>query len=90
MYIYKEIKYMSWIKIEERLPKLHEYVLVVEYASDNGWVGLIKGCYIRIASLRDINGSKWSVVGSDDLPRIAENGYAKVTHWMPLPEPPNM
>ena len=63
----------KWIPVTERLPEIHTNVLVVDKAHD-----------MAVGSLEKIwDGIVWvcpfSAVDDDDC---------KITHWMPLPEPP--
>ena len=68
-----------WISVEERLPdKSHDWVLVIgKWESDGGWI------VPHVAECRDgiwvTNGTGW---------RKIEDLHIKITHWMPLPEPP--
>lgn len=80
---------MEWISVEDRLPD------VVAYASSDvlvcgiqmGEVLFIdnpyKGDYLTTVGWLNKNG-KWDFVQSD-----RGNKLDPVTHWMPLPEPPN-
>jgi hypothetical protein len=65
---------MKWISIEERLPQEKERVLVLE-KEEHG-----DPFFISIAN-RDED-EFWL----DDGPALELD---KITHWMPLPEPPN-
>ena len=73
-----ERKRGEWISVKERLPKLHTEVLV--YRGNLGGMG----GYVSIDHM-DV---RWV----DDEPMWSSDVLAwksKVTHWMPLPEPPN-
>lgn len=64
---------VKWINVNESLPKRHENVLV--FIPDNGWM------YIA------------HFVGRKNKKILFDNSYwfgptSKVTHWMPLPKPP--
>lgn len=62
----------KWISVEERLPPREHNVLVV-----NGHG------YVRMRAFWKKEGSKWTW--------ISNNGFSRendITHWMPLPEPP--
>lgn len=70
----------EWISVDDRLPsKQHDWVLVACKLVPEGWHGVP-----HIAELR--NGVWWA--NCYDAP-LAEEGI-EVTHWMPLPEPPDM
>ena len=68
-----------WISVEERLPdKSHDWVLIIgKWESDGGWI------VPHVAEYREgiwmTNGTGWNKI--EDL-------HIKITHWMPLPEPP--
>lgn len=68
-----------WISVEERLPgKGHDWVLIIgKWESGGGWI------VPHVAEYREgiwmANGTGWNKI--EDL-------HIKVTHWMPLPEPP--
>ena len=72
---------MEWISVKDKLPKINIYVLV--YASD--FHSSMKKTYcddsIRIANLDEYD--EWQDL-DDDYWGCKMN----VTHWMPLPEPP--
>ena len=61
-----------WISVEERLPEDQRDILTV-----NGH-GLI-----RIMGLYHKHGDKWSWVHDERIKH-----YNDITHWMPMPEPP--
>ena len=63
---------MSWISVKDRLP---EYGLRVLAAYDDGVVriGISKGYFPEVVTKRQ---------------DARAFGFAEVTHWMPLPEPP--
>jgi hypothetical protein len=66
---------MKWIRVEDRLPEHHRNVLVF-YS-----VGLSYS--IAIGVIRDTDcGELWFYLG--DSSQINHH----ITHWMPLPEPP--
>lgn len=69
----------KWIPVSERLPERPEYdwVLVQVKMNPEDYYGVP-----HIAELR--NGTWYD---EDDLP-LEEFRSVKVTHWMPLPEPP--
>lgn len=62
-----------WIPVTERLPEVHENVLVIDKAHDIG-----------IGSLEPLwDGTVWVVPFAD-----VDDEFCMITHWMPLPEPP--
>lgn len=62
-----------WISVTERLPEEHEVVLVVDKANDIG-MGTLEPLW---------DGTVW-VVPFEDV----DNEFRPITHWMPLPQPP--
>lgn len=62
----------EWISISERLPECHTKVII--YYNDNQSLGI----YDEL--------DEWNVFYSNGLK--TENPANKITHWMPLPEPP--
>ena len=73
----KKFKPKRWIPCSERMPKPNEYVLYV-WRSKNGAVSVLHGWHIEN---RVENAWHQSGIG---MSRSNE----EVTHWMPLPEPP--
>lgn len=67
-----------WIPCNERMPENNVPVLYV-WRSQNGAVAVLHGWHFEIRSL----GSAWHQSGMG-MHRPDE----EVTHWMPLPEPP--
>ena len=66
---------MEWIKCEDRLPEqIGSYLAYYSTkGQDNMW----------------LNSIGWVFFNSDKNFAIPSGGFAeKVTHWMPLPEPP--
>lgn len=55
---------MEWIGVEDRLPRIDQFVI---WYSVEGNMGI------------------WEIDKDDDMPWLKE-----VTHWMPLPEPPEI
>lgn len=79
---------MNWIKCSDKMPELYIYVLVF---ADNKVLGDIKPyCIARW------NGDRWGFVNADPLETCCgawvDIEYPMdtddVTHWMPLPKPP--
>ena len=63
----------EWVRVEERLPRLRENVLVCAYWHEH-W-----GAYIGWN-----NGHGWTVSCG-----IGQRNDVQVSHWMPLPAPPD-
>jgi len=63
----------EWIPVTERLPEIHTNVLVVDKAHDMA-VGSLEKIWDSIVWI-----CPFSAVDDEDC---------KITHWMPLPEPP--
>jgi len=74
------IRDAKWIPVGERLPK--------EYRHENGepieFNVLLPGA--NVAPTLCFDGSQWYEM---DWKHMRTNGYYTVTHWMPLPAPPN-
>ena len=69
-------KVPKWIDVDERLPDKNENVLIAA----NGYVH--SAAYYEYS-----DGMAFSTETGDDM-FCAGHGKDKVTHWMPLPEPP--
>lgn len=69
-------KVPKWIDVDERLPDKNENVLIAA----NGYVH--SAAYYEYS-----DGMAFSTETGDDI-FCAGHGKDKVTHWMPLPEPP--
>ena len=76
------LKALRWTTVEERLPEARKTVLV-SINSVNPEIQAENGPCVFIAWLNE-NG-----VWEDILDEIPANVW-KVTHWMPIPEPPKM
>jgi hypothetical protein len=63
----------EWISVEDRLPEHKERVL-------GYWAALEDGAYEGIEISWRANSNIWT---SYFVP-----GFSEITHWMPLPEPP--
>ena len=66
----------NWISVEDRLPKNNECVLVFANDIISNWM-LTLEAYI----CPEYDSFDWIQLDGEDFPCI-------VTHWMPLPEPP--
>jgi hypothetical protein len=66
---------MEWIKCSERLPEDDKYVLVWD-----GNINLDNFPFYEIAAYRTFNNGSFFISG----PYVLQ----KITHWMPLPNPP--
>lgn len=66
---------MEWIKCSERMPEIGESVI-----GWNGWA--IRNCSYRI------NTYAKTEKGRQPRFEVSEGIWHRVTHWMPLPEPP--
>jgi len=71
---------MEWVSIEDRLPAQAVYVVIAHFDHRHK-VGMY------FVSIAERIGTHW-YEGKDGT-EVTENGkYGKVTHWMPLPDPP--
>lgn len=79
-------KQPKWISVKDRLPEDEGYYLVRVYYSD------IEHCAFEVYGWYKGSFIYWA--GGMELPvginTHGENIPMKVTHWMPLPEPPKM
>ena len=77
---------MDWISTKDRLAPKHQDVLVHVVKEVNGAVYR----ETLVAELcRNGNDLFWQIVGCSDCPwHYPKDGV--ITHWMPLPEPPNL
>lgn len=71
----------EWISVKDRLPDDDQCVLVIDRDSHtNGPMNIVSVIYNAECSLE----YRW------EIDHFCESSYAgDVTHWMPLPEPPN-
>ena len=65
---------MKWISIEDKLPEKYKYVL--GYGSES--------------TLHGQNYDQVKLDKNGDWIAISNYTHLRVTHWMPLPEPPNI
>jgi hypothetical protein len=70
----------GWISVDERLPDNCRAVLVaLEGLTIGGAPAMVIGSY---------SGGFWMVADADGTHYLTKYMRYKVTHWMPLPEPP--
>ena len=76
---------MKWISVEDRLPEKNKKVLIwIEgYSAHSGMHWTRKGYW-----LCPWHGDRWAEAFMDKACEHLDMGFAEVTHWMPLPEPP--
>lgn len=73
-----EAQVPRWISVDERLPETREWVLVIgEFVPEGGWF---------VPHIAEYYRDSWRL--DDDEYSYPEDRHIKVTHWMPLPEPP--
>lgn len=73
-------KQSGWISVEERLPDNCRAVLVaLEGLTIGGAPAMVIGSY---------SGGFWMVADADGTHYLTKYMRYRVTHWMPLPEPP--
>jgi hypothetical protein len=71
----------EWISVKERLPQkpTFDWVLVQTKMIPEGWYG--------VPHIAELRGGVWFAQCLDDKPMENELSI-EVTHWMPIPEPP--
>lgn len=72
-----------WISVEERLPEGEGWVLAIGLLLKRRSKGNYGWCVPHVAEYRH---GRWC--DSDGMIPDLENRSLKITHWMPLPEPP--
>ena len=76
----------QWISVEDRLPdKTGKYLVFYHEWSDGAFLPTYEDCTIR--TMRFMNNNKWRYPVCIDK-RCEADTHREVTHWMPLPEPP--
>ena len=66
---------MKWINIREKLPEKSQYVLVYMPKETGGF---------KVMQFYYCGNGEW-----DDGKGMADTRYYGLTHWMPMPTPPN-
>ena len=69
----------EWISVEDRLPGMDEFVLVFR-----NWDGKLSQCVDRLELHHDCEKPE----GEQDWYDFLYSDIYEVTHWQPLPEPP--
>ena len=72
----EELSKPRWIPVTERLPEEHVFVLIRQDED-------------RMMVAERVDGDWWYRYFAYDVDRWDENEQGTITHWMPLPEPPN-
>ena len=70
--------FVGWIPVTERLPDTQEYDWVLAQ------ITLLPSCVYGVPVVAEMRGDEWY----DAYDNVIGGMYEKVTHWMPLPEPP--
>jgi hypothetical protein len=70
----------EWISVEDRLPNNGINILMFMKNKTHSWSQI--GCY-------DSTHNDWCVC-NEQLDHVEKDFYEDVTHWQPLPEPPNV
>ena len=69
----------EWISVEERMPEIDEFVLVLR-----AWDGKLSQCVDKLELHHDCEEPE----GKQDWYDFLYSHICEVTHWQPLPEPP--
>lgn len=78
----------EWIKCSERLPEVDEYVLIRQRYTRDTMISRIAqwGYWVEQCENLVVNGD---ATASLDICMVkSPSEYERVTHWMPLPQPP--
>jgi hypothetical protein len=72
---------MEWIRAKDRLPEERELVIVADFATNRK---------VNLGRLEDIGcgNYQWAVGEANGLMYFHGKYFERITHWMPLPEPP--
>ena len=73
---------MTWISVDDRLPESEDIECIVAVM-----VGVTRSVWVEAFYSRDRMQWETDVVGQE-LESIAMCAPFRVTHWMPLPDPP--
>lgn len=80
---------MDWIKIDDRLPKERELVIIYAPLSIEGYIEIMNSeNHEKIMENNDVT---WAYFAGGLFVNIGLNGEIcrfNVTHWMPMPDPP--
>ena len=72
----------EWISVKDRLPEENELVIVMSVVTGEYGIGRIEpigsGYY------------QWAVGEKDGVIYLHGHSFNRITHWMPLPEPPEV
>lgn len=75
---------MSWIKLEDKLPKHLEKVLIFGERWVTAEIAFFNEEHLQfIPSIKKVIGNNWEIE-----PYKVGHGVDSVSFWMPLPEPP--
>ena len=71
---------MEWVSVDERLPEENVLVIVADWCNYD----------LGIGRLEPIGGGhyQWVVGEIDGVIYLHGNSFKRISHWMPLPEPP--
>lgn len=69
----------EWISVEDRMPEIDEFVLVLR-----AWDGKLSQCVDKLELHHDCEEPE----GKQDWYDFLYSYICEVTHWQPLPEPP--
>jgi hypothetical protein len=70
---------MEWISVKDRLPKENDIVIVRDFD------------HVGIGRLESIGSGyyQWAVGEMDGVIYLHGSQFDRITHWMPLPDPPD-
>ena len=74
----------KWVKCSDRMPESKEIVLVFQTRYDEDYI--YKSAFIK----NDPNLTEDCFMGIDEWDTIDYDQCFDPTHWMPLPQPPNV
>ena len=76
----------EWISVEDRLPDESVSVLVKQAYCDEIMIAFLRSeFWIEQCENESVNGDAWV---DTTICRLSSPEYDRITHWMPLPEPP--